>query len=160
MGRSHAWHGPWRAAGCMGRGPVTCANQSHVCAGRSFGGLAGGTRAARGRPVGSPKGLPKHTLHRQEMNKGRPLRACPELCNGLSRGRPETPCTCQKANSLSSRGQRKQSLGNGRPFMAACSRHTQSPCACRVNGRRTGLVGCRACWFGRAPTPTPAAPSR
>ena len=38
-----------------------------------------GTRAARGRPVGSPKGPPKHTPLRQEMNKGRPLRACPGL---------------------------------------------------------------------------------
>ena len=38
-----------------------------------------GTRAARARPVGSPEGPPKHTPLRQEMNKGRPLRACPEL---------------------------------------------------------------------------------
>ena len=38
-------------------------------------------QAVRGRPVGSPKGLPKHTPLRQEMNKGRPLE--PALnCNG------------------------------------------------------------------------------
>ena len=44
-------------------------------------GVGRGRRAVRGRPVGSPKGLPKHTPLRQEMNKGRPLE--PALnCNG------------------------------------------------------------------------------
>ena len=56
--------------GTLGGGPYRC---------RGWRAWAGGRRDVRGRPVGSPKGLPKNAPFRQEMNKGRPIRACPEL---------------------------------------------------------------------------------
>ena len=45
---------------------------------------------ARRKASRPPQGLPKHTPLRQEMNKGRPLGACPE-CNSTSRVIPRAP---------------------------------------------------------------------